>query len=158
MGARHVVAGAALALLVTGCGGRRAVELNPDQAVVGSRWNAILATPAGLAGVVQVQGEAWMGAGTTPGQTIASVTIRNAAPGGEHPWHVHRGQCGNDLGIFGPADAYGQLDVGSSGSASATATLPVPLPDSGAYMVNVHASRANMGTIIACGNLAPPIR
>lgn len=158
MGARHVVAGVALALLVTGCGGRRAVELNPDQAVVGSRWNAILATPAGLTGVVQVQGTAWMGTGSAPGQTIASVTIRNAAPGGKHPWHVHRGHCGNDQGIFGPADAYGELEVGGDGTASETATIPMPLPDAGEFMVNVHASRENMGTIVACGNLAPPIR
>jgi hypothetical protein len=32
------------------------------------------------------------------------------------------------------------------------------MPRTGQYYINVHASRNNMGTIIACGNLARPIR
>jgi hypothetical protein len=34
----------------------------------------------------------------------------------------------------------------------------MPLPKEGAFFVNVHASAANMNTIVACGNLAPPAR
>ena len=148
-----------VALATTACGGGRNVEIEPDQAVVGSRWNAILATPANLAGAVQVKGSGWMAGekGDTT-KTRAFVSIQNAVPGGEHPWHVHLGQCGNDRGILGPADAYGPLQVGSNGQAQESAVLPLPVPVAGQYFVNVHASRNNMKTIIACGNLAPPSR
>jgi hypothetical protein len=91
-------------------------------------------------------------------QTKAHVEITNAAPGGRHPWHVHRGQCGTDMGILGPADAYHVLKVSGDGKAQDDATLPVPLPTTGQYFVNVHASAQNMSTIVACGNLAPPAR
>ena len=91
-------------------------------------------------------------------KTRAFASIQNAVPGGEHPWHVHMGQCGNDRGILGPADAYEPLRVGGNGKAEASAELPLPMPSAGQYFINVHASRNNMGTIIACGNLAPPSR
>ncbi len=91
-------------------------------------------------------------------KTRAQVSISNASPGGRHPWHVHRGQCGQDQGILGPADAYEPLRVDSDGKASQTAELSIPLPRSGSYFINVHASASNMSTIVACGNLAPPAR
>jgi hypothetical protein len=58
----------------------------------------------------------------------------------------------------GSADAYRSLEVDKAGKASATAVLALPLPRTGQYLVNVHASANNLGTIIACGNLAPPVR
>jgi hypothetical protein len=48
--------------------------------------------------------------------------------------------------------------VEGDGEAESSAELPLPAPIAGQYFVNVHASRNNMGTIIACGNLAPPSR
>jgi hypothetical protein len=147
-----------VALVACG-GGGRPVEINPQEQVVGTRWNATLAAPAGLAGVSQVKGNGWMGTENgEPNRTRAHVAILNAVPGGEHPWHVHVGQCGADKGIFGPAEAYDPLEVNDDGLAESTAELNVPFPRSGQYFVNVHASRNNMGTIIACGNLAPPSR
>ena len=146
---------AAVAGLV-GCGGH-SVHIDPKAEPVTDRWNAVLATPAGLAGALQVRGTGWM----TPnpkeaGQTQAHVEITNAAEGGVHPWHVHRGQCGNDMGVFGPADAYPPLKVGGDGTAKADADLATPMPTAGEYFINVHASAQNMNTIVACGNLAPP--
>jgi hypothetical protein len=147
------------ALALAGCGGRGAVEINPKSEEVSSRWNARLATPAALAGAIQVQGNGWMGSDPKDsGQTRAEVEISNAAPGGVHPWHVHRGRCGQDQGIVGPADAYKPLKVGGDGKADASALLPFPVPTAGSFFVNVHASAANMGAIVACGNLAPPLR
>jgi hypothetical protein len=32
------------------------------------------------------------------------------------------------------------------------------MPTTGSYYVDVHASATNMNTIIACGNLAPPLK
>jgi hypothetical protein len=145
--------------LTGGCGGRRAVEINPQEQMAGSRWNATLATPAALAGAMQVRGTAWMGEKEgDAGQTEASVSISNAAPGGVHPWHVHIGRCGVDQGILGNAQAYELLEVNDEGRAEQTVELDLPPPRSGQYFVNVHASANNMGTIIACGNLAPPAR
>lgn len=150
---------ATAALIVAGCGGGRQVEIDPNRERVGSRWNAILATPGQLAGAVQVKGSGWMaGVEDDTMETLAFASIENAVPGGEHPWHVHLGQCGNDRGVLGPADAYEPLRVGGNGRAESTARLPIPAPVSGQYFVNVHASRNNMGTIIACGNMAPPSR
>jgi hypothetical protein len=147
----------AVAVTFTGCGGR-AVEINQDEKPVMGRWNATLATPAGLSGALQVQGSGWMGqSGKDTMETLAHVEISNAPPGGRHPWHVHKGQCGSDQGILGPADAYPLLEVGGDGKAEKDAKLPIPAPMQGQYFINVHAAPNNMGTIVACGNLAPPI-
>jgi hypothetical protein len=135
---------------------KRAVEIKEAEVPVGSRWNGTLATPSELAGALQVRGTAWMAPAS--GQTRAHVSIANAAPGGVHPWHVHRGGCGNNRTIFGPTDAYRPLQVDGDGNASSDADLPGEMPTAGEFSVNVHASSSNMGTIIACGNLAPPIR
>jgi hypothetical protein len=141
------------------CGGRQPVEINPDAQSVATRWNGTLSTPPELAGVSDVRGQGWMaGDPKDPGQSRAHVDISNAVPGGRHPWHIHRGQCGSDQGVFGPADAYKPLEVADNGKASETAVLPLALPKTGSYFVNVHASARNMGTIVACGNLAPPAR
>ena len=143
-------------VMLAGCGSR-GVHIEPNRPALASRWTATLATPPELAGALQIRGTAWMGYKEKDStQTHAQVSIENAAPGARHPWHVHIGQCGNDQGIFGPADKYPVLKVGGDGRADADAFLPVPLPHQGQYFVNVHASATNMGTIVACGNFAPP--
>ena len=140
-------------------GGRKSVEINPDARPMAARWNGTLSTPANLAGALQIRGQGWMGAEEKNAEeTRAHAEIANAAPGGVHPWHIHRGRCGADQGILGPADSYEPLEVDGGGRATSDATLPIPLPRSGDFFVNVHASSANMGTIVACGNLAPPSR
>jgi hypothetical protein len=156
----HTAVSLALAALaLASCGGRQSVEINPNSAPVAARWNGVLATPPELAGIVQVTGQAWMGPDPKDlDKAQAHVDISNAVPGGQHPWHVHRGQCGSDQGIFGPADAYPPLKVEGNGRSSATAKLPVAFPKTGDYFVNVHASSKNMKQIVACGNLAPPAR
>ena len=141
------------------CGGRKPVEITPDAQSLATRWNGTLSTPPELVGVTDERGQAWMaGDPKDQGQTQAHVEVSNAVPGGKHPWHVHRGQCGSDQGVFGPANAYKPLEVADNGKASETATLPVPVPRNGNYFVDVHASSRNMGTHVACGNLAPPAR
>jgi hypothetical protein len=160
MTARTIAGLTAVILALTSCGGgRRAVEIDADAAGVADRWNATLSTPRGLAGVSDIRGQGWMVDDPQDQErTRAGVEIRNAVPGGRHPWHVHRGQCGSDQGILGPADAYKPLEVEGNGRATETAVVPIPLPKSGGYFINVHASARNMSTIVACGNLAPPAR
>jgi hypothetical protein len=154
---RSVVPAALItAATLVACGGH-AVKIDPNAQPVAARWNATLATPADLAGAIQVRGTGWLAANPKDtARSKAHVEITNAAPGGVHPWHVHRGQCGNDMGVLGPADAYKPLKVGGDGDAKADAELPIPMPAAGNYFVNVHASAQNMSTIVACGNLAPP--
>ena len=145
-------------LLLLACGGGRAASINTSALGVGDRWNATLATPSELIGAVQVTGTGWMAADDDPAETRAGATLANATPGGEHPWHVHVGRCGSNGAIVGDAAAYRPLKVGGNGRAEATARLSLPLPRSGEFYINVHASATNLGTIIACGNLAPPTR
>jgi hypothetical protein len=156
----RIVAGLIVsAFALASCGGRQAVEINPDTQSLGTRWNGTLSSPPELTGVSAIRGQAWMGSDQKNSeQTRAHVDITNAVPRGVHPWHVHRGQCGSDQGILGPADAYRALKVEGDGRATSDAALPIPVPKTGAFFVNVHASARNMGTIIACGNLAPPAR
>lgn len=155
----RILAGLTVGFALASCGGRQPVEINPDAQSVASRWNGTLSSPSGLAGVSDIRGQGWMaGNPKEQGQTQAHVEISNAVPGGRHPWHIHRGQCGSDQGILGPADAYRPLKVDGEGRAQETASLGIPLPRSGSFFVNVHASASNLSTIIACGNLAPPAR
>jgi hypothetical protein len=155
----RILAGLTVGFALASCGGRQPVEINPDAQSVASRWNGTLSSPSGLAGVSDIRGQGWMaGNPKEQGQTQAHVEISNAVPGGRHPWHIHRGQCGADQGILGPADAYRPLKVDGEGRAQETASLGIPLPRSGSFFVNVHASASNLSTIIACGNLAPPAR
>lgn len=159
MKARIVAGLAVYAVTLASCGGRQPVEINPDAQSVATRWNGTLAGPPELAGVSDVRGQAWMAADPKNADQIrAHVQISNAVPGGVHPWHVHRGSCGSDQGIFGPADAYKPLDVEGNGRAVSDAELSMKLPRTGNFFVNVHASSKNMKTTVACGNLAPPAR
>jgi hypothetical protein len=157
----RIVAGLMVsAATVSACGGgRQPVEINPDAQSIATRWTGTLSAPPELAGVSDIRGQAWMGADQKdPDETRAHAQISNAVPGGVHPWHVHRGQCGSDRGILGPADAYKPLKVEDNGRADSDARLSIPLPKTGDYFVNVHASARNMKTIVGCGNLAPPAR
>ena len=73
-----------------------------------------------------------------------------------HPWSIRVGQCGTDNPVFGDLSAYPNLKVDKKGTAQESALLSVPFPTSGNYSLEVRASPSNMGTVIACGNLAPP--
>jgi hypothetical protein len=128
-----------------------------DQAL-NSRWHANLASPASLAGAVQMNGSASMAPGPNGTGTSITLNVANASPGGLHPWEAHLGQCGGgmDDGVFGPSGAYKPLHIDSDGRATGTATVPMQTPETGSYFVVVHASTANPETIVACGNLAPP--
>ena len=121
-----------------------------------ARWHATLASPASLAGAVQIAGSASMTPASNSGQTNVALDVSNASPGGIHPWQVHRGQCGADEGLFGPSDAYRSVKISDSGRGSGSVTIPLEMPTTGSYFVSLGASAANPETIVACGNLAAP--
>ena len=141
------------------CAQQQAVELSTGDASLNSRWHANLASPATLAGIVQMSGSASM-APASGGSTIVTLDLANASPGGVHPWEARLGQCGSeyDGGVFGATDAYEPLEVGSDGQATGIATVQMQTPEAGRYFVVVHASDANSRTVVACGNLAAPTR
>ena len=124
---------------------------------VGERWNAILATPSSLAGAVQIRGTGYLARGDSPSTSKAIIHTSNATQGGIHPWQVKAGHCGADSPVVGDPSVYPNLKVDKDGTAQTSANLDVPFPTSGQYSLVVFASPSNMGTIIACGNLAPPV-
>jgi hypothetical protein len=134
----------------------QAVQVSSKDENLNSRWHANLATPADLAGAVQINGSASMAPATKSGNTRVSLDLANATPGGLHPWQLHRGQCGTDEGVVGSVAAYPAAKVGSDGRATAIANLPLTTPTAGSYFVIVEASAANNAMVVACGNLAPP--
>lgn len=154
-----LIVSAALAFLVGACGvfqGDPAVRLNQGGPDVSSRWNATLTTPRQLEGALDISGEAWMLSPDGASSTDAAIRIRNAAPGGTHPWEIQRGQCGEHGTVLGSSDGYDALDVDEEGRAAAQATLDVAPNPNGTYHVAVLASASNRDLVIACGNLAPP--
>lgn len=110
-------------------------------------WKATLSSVGGST----VTGTA---SGTTAhDSTNVTVTITGATAGATHPWHIHDGKC-SDSGapVVGDASAYPPLVVGADGSATATAHIAVKLNEARNYIINIHASPANMATIVACGD------
>jgi hypothetical protein len=147
------------ALALTSCNPFRnesAVEMSTKDENLNSRWHANLATPANLAGAVQMNGSASMAPATKSGNTTVFLDLANATPGGLHPWQLHLGQCGSDQGVFGSADDYRAAKVGGNGRATSSANVPIETPTTGSYFVIVRASAANDAVTVACGNLAPP--
>lgn len=145
------------AVLLAACGGQSS-NTNTDAEPVGfmgAQWSATLAPVAGSP-APKVSGTATVMGNADSSQTRVEVGLSGATPGAGHPWHLHRGTCGSDQGIVGDASAYKPMTVGINGRATATATLDMPMPRSGEYMINVHASPTDLGTIVACGNLTGP--
>jgi len=115
-----------------------------------SRWTTILAPVSEVSGAVVGTAEL---DSAGPGTSTAKVSIQGDQPGAIRPWHVHHGQCGQDGAVLGSAKDYPPIKVGPDGTGSATAALDVATPPSGDYLVNVHKSAADLGTIVACGDL-----
>lgn len=163
MSTRVFLIGTLSLLTATACGSYRqdpAVEVSAEDANLNSRWNATIASPASLAGVVQMNGTASMA--PSPDGTSTGVTLQlgNASPGGLHPRAAHRGQCGTgtDNGVFGTNEMYQPILSDKEGRVDVAASIPQYTPTSGRYFVVIYASAANSETIVACGNFAAPTR
>jgi hypothetical protein len=150
---------AAIAVAVGGCNPfyrSPAVEISDADSHLNTRWHGTIASPARLAGVVQMNGTATMLPAATAGETLVNLELANASPGGEHPWSLHRGSCDRDEGMVGQQSTFGSIRIGGDGRGSASATVAMHSPTSGRYSVWVQASEANAGVIIGCANLAAP--
>ncbi len=150
---------AAAALTLAACSLMRpapAVQLSAGDVNINSRWHASIASPPDLAGAVQVGGTASMSPGVGRGTTQVALNLDNMAPGGVHPWAIHRGQCSQDQGVFGDPQNYPPLHVSTDGTGQSNAIVAISTPTSGSYFVSVQASAANSELTVACGNLAAP--
>ena len=147
----------AAALALAACGGQSSSTNAGAEPVgfMGAQWSATL-NPVTGSPAPEVSGTATVMGNADSSQTRVEVALTGATPGAGHPWPLHRGTCGDDQGIVGEASAYAPLTVGINRRATGTATLGIPMPRSGEYMINIHASPTDLGTIVACGNLTGP--
>jgi hypothetical protein len=151
-GARVVVA----LTLLAACGRKPVASISPNVDAVATRWNATLATPEAMRGVIQAQGRAWATAIDDGRRTRIDVELTNMVPGGRHPWVLRTGQCGiSGAELLRVTDDH-MLKVGDDGKASADFTMDSPFQTTGSYLVAVMASNDNPDRVVACGNLAPP--
>ena len=89
------------------------------------------------------------------GSQSVQVQISGGTSGATYPWHIHSGSCSDGMTpVVGNPQLYTALGTSSDGTASLMTTLPITLSDNQRYHVNVHASPTDMGTIVACGDLA----
>ena len=147
---------AAALLLATACAKTLKVESDPSSGKVdvdvqapntAETYSATL-TSVGTSGI----------AGTASGSTasdstMVTVNVSGASPNATLPWHIHEGKCGDaSPPIVGDASAYPPISVGAGGTGSATAHVKVGLNEAKNYIVNVHASPTDLGTIVACGD------
>jgi len=160
MFARHMALVTALgALVVAGTVViHRGVEASPlapamTKAAADSGWTATLSAPSTYTGDEHVFGSATVKPDKSGKGFTASVNIAGATPKSTHPWHVHRGTCGNDQGVVGAGSSYTPITVGDDGKGTSTATVSAPLDPNGSYIINIHASPTDMKTIVACGPL-----
>jgi hypothetical protein len=161
MYAHRILILGAVALGMAGCNPFQrspAVQVNASDANLNTRWHGTLASPASLAGVVQMNGWATMAPGSNSRTTNVRLDLSNATPGGVHPWGLHRGLCDYDEGLVGQRSSYKTVTVGRDGYAAGSANVELHTPTAGRYSVRVTASADNTDMIVACANLAPPSR
>lgn len=101
-------------------------------------------------------GAAVHGTGTAKSEdktTEVEIKLMGDVAGSVRPWHIHSGSCAKAGGVFGGGRSYTPITIDAKGEGSSKASVPVSLPDTGTYYVNIHESAANMGKIVACGDL-----
>lgn len=115
-----------------------------DVVAVAPTWSARLTGDKGHRATVRV---------VPLGDTAVRATIELAGSeaSGRHPWHLHRGDCDDDLGIVGNPRVYVPLTGEGTGPHRATATIPVTLDAKGSYFAALHSG----GARVACGKLVP---
>ncbi len=123
------------------------VDIDVQQAGVAEGWRGTLSSVGGSS----VSGTA---SGTTANEmSMVKVTLTGGTAGATYPWHVHEGKCTDaSPPIVSNPSEYPPLVVGAGGTATANAHVTVKLNESKNYIINIHASPTNLGTIIACGD------
>jgi hypothetical protein len=145
-----------LLFLLAACGRKPVAEITPQLDAAATRWNATLATPEAMRGVIQGQGRAWATSVDEGRRVRVDVELTNMVPGGRHPWLIRTGQCGmSGNEVFRVTDG-NILKIGDDGKGRADFTMDSPFQTSGAYQIVVLASAENADRTVSCGNFAPP--
>ncbi len=118
--------------------------------VTRASWSGMVMGKDGSA----IHGNATMVSGADANTTVVDVSLTGDVASTTRPWHVHIGSCAKGGGVLGGGRAYTPLAGDAKGASSSKATLAIAVPDTGSYYVNVHESSANMGKIVACGDLS----
>lgn len=147
---------AAAFLLATACSKTLKVETDPkkggvdidvQKAGVAEGWRGTISAVGGSGVNATASGT------TADNMSMVTVTLTGGKAGATYPWHVHEGKCSDaSAPIVSNPSEYPRLVVGSNGMATATAHVTVKLNEAKNYIINIHASPTNMGTIIACGD------
>ena len=152
------VMGLALAALVAaGCAKTVKVESDPNSGKVDVDVQRTGAAEGWSATLTPMNGSSVSGSarGTTGhDMTMVTVNVSGAQAGATLPWHIHEGKCTDaSPPVVGPASAYPPLHIGPGGTATAQVHLTMDLNEAKDYIINVHASPTNLGTIVSCGDL-----
>jgi hypothetical protein len=121
-------------------------------------WRATLIAFLGDTLDRQIAGSASMAPGSLPRTTVVMVYILGATPLRTHPWSLHRGRCNDDRGSVSENTYYPPLVVDADGQSAGDVTLDLATPGRGEYFVAVYSASTDMETVIACGQLAPPVQ
>jgi hypothetical protein len=152
----RIAAVAAAVLLAAGCARTVKVQTDPGTGHVDVDMQRPGAAEGwrGTLNAVGGSGVTGTATGTTGhDMTHVVVSVSGARPGATLPWHVHEGKCGDaSPPVVGAASAYPPLVVGADGTARAEAHLTFDLNEAKNYIINVHASPTDLGTIVSCGD------
>jgi len=85
--------------------------------------------------------------------TEVEIKLMGDVAGSVRPWHIHMGSCTAAGGVFGGGRSYTPITIDAKGDGMSKVSVPASLPDTGRFYVNIHESSANMGKIVACGDL-----
>lgn len=93
---------------------------------------------------------------TIDGKTKVAIELSGEPPGAIEPAHIHTGTCKK----LNPKPAYLLEDV-AGGLSTTTINATLSSLETGRFSVNVHESRSQIGTYVACGTIpagsaAPP--
>ena len=118
-----------------------------------AQFSAVAAATSSLTVALQQQngsGESGNAALTQTGSDVTVVISLKGAPAKAQPAHIHDGTCANLKGV-----AYPLTSVVNGSSTTVVKGVTIDKLLGGAYAINIHKSSDDLGTYVACGNIAP---
>jgi LPXTG-motif cell wall-anchored protein len=114
----------------------------PTVGAQGARTATVTLRPENNSGITGTATLTDMGNGQT------QVVVRISPGAGNHPAHIHSGNCGPSLG----AVVYPLTNVQNGTSTTEVATSLADV-ETGGFAINLHESPDNIPTYVACGNI-----
>ena len=108
----------------------------------GARTATVTLSPENNSGITGTATLTDMGNGQT------QVSVRITPTSGDHPAHIHSGNCGPTLG----AVVYPLTNV-QNGTSTTVVETSLADVQTGGFAINLHESPTNIPTYVACGNI-----